>query len=172
VVLSVDDLCAEGQMFFFVEMARVAPAAMNVQGIVGQEFLSRVDYRLDLRAGRLEFGAAARPSSGAPRVEFTTFEGRPAVETNLGWLVVDSGTNAVVRFRTHGDRPARPVTTLTGTTNMGLVRTTLYIGRRRVWRGEAVAVPDATHSAGDGLMPVTLFKSVYVSNSEGYVVFE
>ena len=37
-------------------------------------------------------------------------------------------------------------------------------------KGKAAAVPMRAGSGADGLSSVTLFKTVYVSNSEGYLV--
>jgi hypothetical protein len=48
----------------------------------------------------------------------------------------------------------------------------LSIEGRRVWRGDAVALPSRGEPGVDGLLPLRVFKAVYVCNSEGYVVFE
>ena len=61
---------------------------------------------------------------------------------------------------------------MTGSLKVGTVSRELVIEGRTIWRGEAVAVPRSPESSVVGLLPVSLFKSVYVCNSEGYVVLE
>ena len=48
----------------------------------------------------------------------------------------------------------------------------LVIEGRRIWEGDAVAIPNRNEPGVNGLLPLSMFKAVYVSNSEGYVVFE
>jgi hypothetical protein len=62
--------------------------------------------------------------------------------------------------------------TLSGTAQLGTVSSTLTIAVRTFWRGDAMVVPQSPEAGVDGLLPTSLFKSVYVSNSEGYVAFE
>jgi hypothetical protein len=38
------------------------------------------------------------------------------------------------------------------------------------WRGEATAAPRQAKETVDGLLPVGIFKTVYVCNSEGFIV--
>jgi hypothetical protein len=46
------------------------------------------------------------------------------------------------------------------------------IDGRTFWHGDAVAVPRQEDIGVAGLLPIALFRSVYICNSEGYVVFE
>jgi len=48
----------------------------------------------------------------------------------------------------------------------------LVIEGRNIWRGDAVVIPGLSEPGVAGLMPLGLFKTIYVCNSEGYVVFE
>jgi hypothetical protein len=46
------------------------------------------------------------------------------------------------------------------------------IGGRTFWHGDAVAIPRPADTGAAGLMPVSLFKAVYVCNSEGYLLLD
>ena len=54
----------------------------------------------------------------------------------------------------------------------------LHIAERKATRiegldgGDAVAIPDRSEPGVAGLMPLSLFRTVYVCNSERYIVFE
>jgi hypothetical protein len=53
-----------------------------------------------------------------------------------------------------------------------MVYSKLVIEGRTFWRGEAVALPGSADRGVDGLLPTRMFKSIYVSNSEGFVVLQ
>jgi hypothetical protein len=55
---------------------------------------------------------------------------------------------------------------------VGMRSSTLAIENRTMWRGDAVAIRNQAEPGVAGLMPVSVFKAIYVCNSEGYVVFE
>ena len=154
------------------EVAGLKSATIKIEGLLGQEFLSHFDYLLDLKEGRLEFGSLDHPLHDGARTHFTMVEGRPVIATSLGKMVMDSGADAVVRFRVPGGATTRQLRTLTGMTAVGTVRSTLVIEQRKFWQGEAVAVPQPHESGVDGLLPLGLFDKVYVNNSESYVILE
>lgn len=64
------------------------------------------------------------------------------------------------------------MTTLSGSLRIGTVARKLLIEGHPFWRGAALAVPQSPEGGAKGLLPVSLFKSVYFSNSEHYVSFE
>jgi hypothetical protein len=103
---------------------------------------------------------------------FQYVKGRPVVVTSLGRLVLDSGANYMTRFGVRAAEETLNMITATGSVKVGTVFSKLVIDGRAVWRGEAVAVPHSPETGTDGLLPMSLFKSVYVSNSEGYVVLD
>ncbi|HVW12165.1 MAG TPA: retropepsin-like aspartic protease [Bryobacteraceae bacterium] len=161
---------AENQRFQFSRLDPLHTVWPDVQGVLGQAFLACFDYLLDLQHKTLEFGKQERPGS---RVPFRLLDGRSMLATSLGDLVVDSGAAKLLLFGIGpGDHEQLPMLTLTGTQNVGLVSRRLSIGGRDVWRGNAVALPDRSEPGIAGLMPVSLFKSVYICNSEDYVVLE
>ncbi|MGD1069303.1 MAG: retropepsin-like aspartic protease [Bryobacteraceae bacterium] len=161
---------ADRQEFLFAGMEVVHQLSRDIQGILGQAFLSRFDYLLDLRGKRLEFG---KQNPTGRRARLRNVDGRPAITTNLGDLVLDSG---VARLILYGIEAAKGdmiyMKTVAGSQMAGLATRVLSIEGRSVWRGEAVTIPDRAEPGVAGLMPVNLFRSVYVSNSERYLVFE
>jgi hypothetical protein len=91
--------------------------------------------------------------------------------TSLGRLVLDSGTKWAVLFGVESTEVTHMVRTLSGSMSTGTVHTKLMIEGKTIWIGDAIAAPRQAKESGDGLMPVSLFKAVYVSNTDGYIVF-
>ncbi|MDE3199113.1 MAG: retropepsin-like domain-containing protein [Acidobacteriota bacterium] len=169
-VVELGSVRAENQRFQFSKLESLHAVWPDVQGVLGQAFLASFDYLLDLRHKTLEFGKQERAGN---RVQFRLLNGRSALATNLGDLVVDSGAAKLLLFGVGpGDREQVPMLTLTGSENVGMVSRRLAIDGRDVWRGSAVALPGRSEPGIAGLMPISLFKSVYICNSEGYVVLE
>ncbi len=168
-----DSVKAEQQEFLFCRLEAFRDRWPDIQGLLGQWFLSRFDYLLDLRGKRLEF---RKQDPNGTRARFRMISGRPAVSTNLGDLVLDSGAERLVLFGVKpnmgpGDR--REMRTAAGSQQVGMVYgRPLTIEGRKIWYGDAVAIPSRSEPGVDGLLPLRLFKAIYVCNSEGYVVFE
>jgi hypothetical protein len=144
----------------------------DVQGVLGQWFLSGFDYMLDLRGKRLEFG---KQDLNGRRAPLRMRNGRTAVSTSLGDLVLDSGAVRLVLFGVDPDRDRGDqgyLQTVGGPQIVGLVFSRLTIEGRHIWNGNAVAIPSRTEPGVAGLMPLRLFKTIFVCNSEGYVIFE
>jgi hypothetical protein len=101
---------------------------------------------------------------------------RPVVSTSLGDLALDS---AAARLTLFGVRPdsvgsfQSELRTVAGSRQIGLVSgKRLVIEGRIIWDGYAAAIPNRPEPDVDGLLPLSLFGAIYVSNSEGYVVFQ
>jgi hypothetical protein len=94
------------------------------------------------------------------------------VATNLGGLVLDSGVNRLTLFYVEAVALTHRMITMTGSVPVGMIPSKLVIGGRMFWHGEAVAVPRPAEDETVGLMPASMFRTVYVSNSDGYVVLE
>jgi hypothetical protein len=168
--VTLDPVKAPAQRFLFSRLEALHILAPDVQGILGQWFLARFDYAIELSSKRLEFGKQERNGT---RVKFTMQNGRMLVPSSLGDLMLDSGASRLVLFGVDSDggSPGR-VRTLTGTQAIGMVRRKLVIEARNVWHGDAVTMRSRTEPGVAGLLPLGLFKAAYVCNSEGYVVFE
>ena len=101
---------------------------------------------------------------------------RPVVSTSLGDLVLDSAAARLtlfgIRAEVRGDFKSK-LRTVAGTQKIGVVPgKPLVIDGRKIWDGDAVAIPSRPEAGVDGLLPLGLFKMVYICNSEGYVIFE
>ena len=162
---------ADDQTFLFGGLETIQRSLPDVKGVLGQAFLSRFDYLLDLHSQRIEFGTREL-AAGATRAPFESLAGRPVVSTSLGSLVLDSGTATVTLFGRQATAMTHEMFTMTGTAKVGTVSGTLVIGGRTFWHGEAVAIPRPAETGAAGLMPVSLFKAVYVCNSEGYLLLD
>jgi hypothetical protein len=168
-----DSFKAGEQKFLFTGLAAIHHSSPDVQGVLGEWFLSRFDYTLDLRGKRLEFGKQDRTGAHSA---VKMINARPVVSTSLGNLALDSGAVRLILFGVQPDNgPASKaeLRTVAGSQQIGSTAgKQLIIEGRRVWEGDAVAIASRSEAEVDGLLPVSLFRSVYVCNSEGYVIFE
>jgi len=161
---------AERQRFQYSSLEAIHQVWPDVRGVLGQAFLRGFDYMIDLRNHRLEFGKQAVSGS---RAEAMMHDGRQAVSTSLGDLVLDSGASRLVLFGVVPNmRELSDMLTVAGTKAVGMVTSKLSIGTRNIWRGDAVAIPEKAEPGVAGLMPLSLFDAAYISNSEGYVVLQ
>lgn len=168
--VSLDAVRADEQKFLFTGLEEIQKLDPGIRGVLGQWFLSRFDYLLDLRANRLEFGKQERTGTRAP---FTFVNARAVVATSLGNLVLDSGVARLILFgvESHGGDMGT-IKSLTGSKATGTASRKLVIEGRDVWHGEAVTMASQTEPGVEGLLPLSLFKSIYVCNSESYLVLE
>jgi hypothetical protein len=169
-IIALGRVRAENQRFQFSTLDSLHTVWPDVKGILGQAFLACFDYRMDLEHRRLEFG---KQEPTGRRTPFQLLEGRTALSTSLGNLVVDSGAARLLLFGVTPEEDDQvPMLTMTGARNVGTVTRKLLIEGRDVWRGDAIALPGRPERGISGLMPISFFKSVYICNSEGYVVLE
>jgi hypothetical protein len=168
-----DSIHAERQKFLFLRLEVFRDRWPDIQGVLGQWFLSGMDYTLDLRGKRLAFG---KQEPSGTRTPFRIINGRQAVSTSLGDLILDSAAERLVLFGVKPEtalRGAQELLTFTGSQGIGMVSNRpLTIDGRKVWHGAAVAIPNGNEPGVGGLLPLRMFKSIYFCNSEGYVVFE
>jgi hypothetical protein len=171
--VALDPVKADDQKFVFSRLDAIHDVSADVQGVLGQWFLARFDYTLDLRDKYLEFGRRARAGTRSP---FKLINARAVVPTSLGDLVLDSGAARLTLFGVRPNTGAglmSEMRTVAGSQQIGPVPgKLLVIEGRKVWYGDAVAIPNRTEPGVDGLLPLSFFKAIYVCNSERYVVFE
>lgn len=171
--LELGPVMVEGVEVFFDPMEAVHAMDADVDGVLGVDFLSRSDFLVDYRAGRLVFGETAVRGR---RVPLRWVEGRPAVDAWCGGrrlsLVLDSGIGRVVLFRGGTSRVGVEVITNAGKrrASMGEVPE-LRIGGT-IWTLLDAVLADAPDREAGGLLPLRMFGSVYISIRGGYVIFD
>jgi hypothetical protein len=92
--------------------------------------------------------------------------------TNVGALVLDSGAHHAVRFGLRASEQTHEMVTSTGAMQVGTVFTKVTVDGHTLWQGDAVAIPQPGESGTDGLLPISRFGGVYMSNSGSFVVFD
>lgn len=160
----------------------------HIGGIVGQNFLAHINYLLDYRRQVLEFdsGTEIRDSIDGEHVAVETRGDRIMVSSNaqsrgraILHLVLDSGADSVILLHSASDslnlpRRARLLKEVAaGQREMQSAElSTLAVGPEK-FHGLIALLPDADPGVqmGDGLLPTILFRSLYVNNREGYIVF-
>jgi hypothetical protein len=171
--IALDEGKADGQKFLFSTLDAVHSFFPDIQGVLGQWFLSRFDYLLDLQGKKLTFG---RQDRNGTRIPFKMINGRMAVSANLGNLILDSGASRLVLFGVQpdaGQDTRHEYRTVAGSQKIGMqFNRELLLAGRRVWRGDAVALPQRNEPGVDGLLPVSFFKTIYVCNSENDLILD
>ena len=168
--VTVGPVTATDQEFLFTSLDAVHRWSPNVQGVLGQEFLEKFDYLLDFGNARIVFGSA-RVQGVQAQVE--VLDGRPAVFTNLGRLILDSGTNRLILFGSPSGIIGTPKILQTSS---GVGTAYAVFGKKLMIEGQAYehsgafSIPRPGNLPEDGLLPASLFKAVYVNNSEKLVV--
>lgn len=163
---------ALGQELLLSDLDAIHSISASIQGVLGQGFLSRFDYAIDLKGKQLEFGGQDRNGTHSP---FEIINGRMVISTSLGHMVLDSGAPSLVLFgvKPSGSNSAAEIRTIAGLARVGRTSVkTLIIRGRTIWHGDAIAISETSDRGVDGLLPLGLFKSVYVCNTKRYVVFE
>ncbi len=163
---------ASNQEFLFTTLDGVHALSSSIQGVLGEEFLAKFDYLLDFRNRRVEFAAEGGTAQGGAgtRAAFRMIEGLPAIQTSEGELAVDSGTDTTVLCRA-GQGAAAQIRTASGFAEVATGSVRVRIGEREVRPAQTAFAPRAALAA-DGLLPASLFRSVFFSNSGHYLVLE
>jgi len=161
---------ASNQEFLFTALDGVRTLSPEIQGVLGQEFLARFDYLLDFANRRLVLGAPV--PEGGSRVGVETIHGRPAIETSEGKLILDSGADAAILFRTSSTAADSQVRTNSCSTVASMVHSLrIRIAGREYRPANAASIPRASWEE-DGLLPARLFHAVFVSNSGKYAILD
>jgi hypothetical protein len=172
---------ARNVAFLWQESRSLTEAGVEVDGVLGQSFLSRFDYLLDYKSGQLVLDSPERQSAGMPgkQIRFARVAGRMLltamnpVEGSMR-LILDSAASNVFLWR-RDDYPVRGMTAsliaMNGRQPVNLINMPLLVvGDQALQRLDVVVAPFPDKGRNeDGLLPAGLFRSIYVSNSESYV---
>ncbi len=158
-----------------VEFVWQEPSDLALDGVLGQSLLSRFNYLLDYKAK--QFFVDATETRGK-RISFESVARRillSALSPEEGGirLVLDSGASHLLLWRVPAigvSQTVADVMAMNGRRSASLVHIPLLVvGGHALLRLDAAVLPRSGQMAEDGLLPAALFRSVYVSNSEGYV---
>jgi hypothetical protein len=179
---------AEGLLATVVPAERLRGDGAALDGVLGQDFLSRFNYTLDYERGRLEWDEDGAGDCGDARLPLEAIEGRflaalPQDDGSTLRVVPDSGASAFVVF----ERPAGPrlpillsggrrrLETLSGTRDvtpgtllalrvgaMTLRQAPVAVVRRDDWRP----------AFGDALLPLWMFGRVSIHARDGWMAIE
>src|SRR5262245_27021407 len=166
--VTVEGIRSDAQMFLLGGTDALHQLSPDIDGILGQSFLSEFDYLIDVEARRLVFGVA---EPAGTRMPLRSAAGRPAIDTNLGRMVLDSGSHRPVLFNVVTTSDTQEFVTMSGTVTVGTVAREIKIDGRTFWRGFAIGLPSSEAGLA-GLLPLSIFKRVYISNSQGFVVVD
>ena len=151
----------------------------NIRGILGFNFLSRFRYTLDYKGKTLRFeDAGAREGT---RVPFDASSRSIVLATDGLRLLLDTGATSVFLFNAEGldiemnPRAIRRVTTNNGNNGPRVARSgwlrRLVIGDESFERIPVTLVPQTgLEEKADGLVPGTLFDSIYIDHENEFVV--
>ena len=150
--------------------------AGDIQGILGNNFLSRFDYLFDFRnrALRIHQPSGFAKSVKGERIPFRLEEGRVVVPVRFTPdgehydFVLDSGASSMILPPGLASPPesqsSARLQTATGEEEVALTTVpTLFVGSA-VFRNVPAAIQRTA------LLPVRLFDAIYVNSAEGYVV--
>lgn len=144
----------------------------GIEGVLGQAFLSRFRYVIDYKNKKLLLDPAAEPPG--VKVPLHWIHGRPTLHAADGtrW-VIDSGAPLPILFR--GPAVAASgngfvATSAAGSLAAGRDRLdSVVFGDLRLTRLSVAILPADGHEE-DGLLPASLFRSVYLNPREGYAI--
>lgn len=162
----------------FHDLAQARRLDPSVKGVLGLNALAGFDFALVPRAGKLDL-TAERPSGEV--VAFHRVDDRIAIAARRGretlTLILDSGANHVVLFRTPEAMVKNPpvattMATLDGARN---VVPTCWTADMFFTEGLRVgtlpaAIVRRPGTQVDGLLPASVFKKIYVDQTRGEVV--
>ncbi len=162
----------------------------RISGVLGQNFLSQFNYTLNYQHRMIEFVEDHKNLPLGSRLQCEQREGRLIVVARSASskkkrlrLVLDSGVSRLIIFENasqpleldleHNENQWSTASTPAGSRRMR----TAYL--RTLQLGDAtfsnlpvalVEAPGTKDHFGDGLLPTSLFRSVFFNNKEGYVI--
>jgi hypothetical protein len=167
--LALGPAIASNQEFLFTGLEGIHQLSSGIEGVIGEEFLSHFDYLLDFAGRRITFGAV-EPEGGS-RTVLNRIDGRPALETDKGTLVLDSGTEIAILYTSSVERSGGRVATASGGTRVSQASDLKFRVAGHAYSILAAAVSGVSLQE-DGVLPAAIFHSVYVSNSGRFLVLD
>jgi predicted aspartyl protease len=174
------------------DLREIHKISSKTRGVLGQNFLSEFDYILNYREQRIEFeenGEFANTLQGT-RIPVERDRGRVVIITQpsspqkqASKLVVDSGASSVVVFSAATKNSDLEIeldvngginaSTIVGSQRISTGRLRkLQVGDEKFSRLPVRVVDNRTAAerSEDGLLPTSLFRSIYFNNSHNFVI--
>jgi len=181
--LRVDNHAVGGLDVLIGDLGRLFNLDAEIEGILGQDFLSRFNYHIDPRRGQLEIEEDGNLSSklSGTRVACEKRGGKIYVPAAGGdvRLILDSGNPYLVVYEDAASR-LQPAANIK---EKKVVRSPIGSRAIRPFRIESLEIGDsqvrnvdaflATRGPGrseDGFLPLYLFDSIYVNNLENFLI--
>ena len=167
----------DGLLVSVLPSAELKRVGRSVDGVLGQDFLSALDYTIDYRHSRLTWAAADTTELPAARLSLALERGRLIATLPQGAgrapvrIVPDSGSASLVIFRGSASPDALSLKRVGGQVNLRGVAGERSVDRAvvpvlrigdLVWRDEPAVVVDGAASSADtdGLLPLHRFARV------------
>ncbi len=181
--ISLGDRSAENVEVLWSDLPELRRLDKRISGILGQNFLSQFNFTIHLRYQRIIFGDGDETESSiAGRIPFELVEGRIvlklATDEAVVRFVLDSGAEGLMLFSTGCRKLARNIERseqlmqVSSNAGTGVIRTgslrVLRLGGKDL-RDLQVVLLDRVDRIEDGLLPLSLFHSVFFNNREKYV---
>jgi predicted aspartyl protease len=173
----------------FTDLSEIRSLNKRIRGVLGQNVLNKFNFILNYRDKRIEIekGEEIRNNLQGERVSVEKNEGRLFIVAHSKSsdralrFVLDSGISSLVLFETPNLRTALDLQAAangwaSASTDMGsqTVRTSrlkvLTIGGKIFHDLPVMLVQDSEGRSENGLLPTSIFQSVYFNNREGFVI--
>jgi hypothetical protein len=148
--VSLGDRSVERVELVMHDLAGVRCVDRNIQGVLGQNFLSKFNYLLDYKNRRLVFDDAPEPPLGT-RIRFERIDECPVI-------------------RIEGPRKPLRLVLDSGSSDRMAWLPELRVGSEVMRNLEVGIAPRDSVRLDDGLLPTSLFKAIYFNNKEDFII--
>ncbi|MEO8071806.1 MAG: aspartyl protease family protein [Acidobacteriota bacterium] len=160
----------------------------RISGVLGQNFLAQFNFTLDFRQQRINLAdnnqADDNQFEEATRIPFENEDGQILLTMKIGQktckLVLDSGASNLIIFASGYQKLQNQIelsnqTAQLSTNAGGQSAQTGWLDRvqcggKNLRRLQVALLNETANRAADGLLPLSLFRSVYFNNQKGYVI--
>ena len=160
---------ASDQEFVFRSLEAAGPLSGKIHGVLGQEFLHHFDYLLDFRTRRIVFGAMQ--PDGADSLPLESIDGRPAIQTDKGRMVIDSGAPAAILYSVAPGHSDYMLLTASGESAGAKARGLKFRAGGKVYSTTAILASRGSLTE-DGVVPASMFHAIYICNSQSSVTLD
>lgn len=184
--LSLGERTARNLEVIFTDLREVRAVLPKVKGILGQNFLSQFNYLIDYSNHRIQFVNEPDARWCGAQFPFSNVEGKMLlqIKSNLHFML-DSAIADLLLFdadqKKHDlgrfDELSRPMKLQSALGNQEVWQATIrafQVGAILFKNLPITFLPQSPLDQGrieDGLLPMSLFESIYVNNHQNYVLF-